>query len=142
MKIGELAKRSGLSVHTLRYYERIDLLPRAGRDRSGRREYDAAILTWMAFLERLKTTGMPIREMLRYARLRERGPATATERRLLLEAHRERVRMHVAALQSCLLALDAKIAGYAAEEENHNDDAGPVANRKPARTRKARALAD
>ncbi len=143
MKIGELAQRSGLSVHALRYYEQIGLIPRADRDRSGQRDYDVAILTWMAFLERLKTTGMPIRERLRYARLRERGPQTAAERRLLLEAHRERVRAHVDELKSCLLVLDAKIAGYAGAEEKHNDDsAGPAPGRKPLGARKARALAD
>lgn len=70
MKIGELVKRSGLSAHTIRYYERIGLLPHADRDQSGQRDYDASILIWIEFLDRLKTTGMPIREMLRYAALR------------------------------------------------------------------------
>jgi DNA-binding transcriptional MerR regulator len=70
MKIGELAKRSGLSAHTIRYYERIGLIPYAARDRSGQRDYDAAILVWIEFLQRMKTTGMPIRDMLRYAALR------------------------------------------------------------------------
>ena len=54
MKIGELAKRSGLSAHTIRYYERIGLLPYADRDRSGQRDYDASILTWIDLLGRLK----------------------------------------------------------------------------------------
>ena len=54
MKIGDLARRSGLSVHTIRYYERIGLLPRADRDASGHRDYDAAILTWIGFLDRIK----------------------------------------------------------------------------------------
>ena len=76
MKIGELAKRTGLSAHTLRYYERIGLLPYADRDRSGQRDYDASILAWIEFLGRLKTTGMPISEMLAYAALREAGEAT------------------------------------------------------------------
>lgn len=61
MKIGELAKRSGLTAHTIRYYERIGLLPYADRDQSSRRDYDASILAWIEFLGRLKTTGMPIR---------------------------------------------------------------------------------
>jgi DNA-binding transcriptional MerR regulator len=67
MKIGELAKRSGLTGHTIRDYERIGLPPRAERNRSNQRDYDAAILRWIEFLGRLKTTGMPIREMLVYA---------------------------------------------------------------------------
>lgn len=113
MKIGDLARRSGLSAHTLRYYERIGLLPYADRDGSGQRDYDISILSWIEFLGRLRTTGMPLREMRRYAALRMGGDTTAQERRELLEAHRERVRSHVADLQACLLVLDTKIAGYA-----------------------------
>ena len=124
MKIGQLARRSGLSAHTIRFYERIGLLPRADRDGSGQRDYDVSILIWIEFLRRLKTTGMPIREMLRYAALRERGPATGAERRALLEAHRETVRAHVAELQACLLVLDSKIGGYAnAEQRIEENDA-------------------
>ncbi len=117
MKIGELAKRSGLTAYTIRYYEQIGLLPVADKDASGQRDYDASILTWIEFLGRLKSTGMPIREMLRYAALREKGSATDAERRALLEAHRHKVRDHVADLQANLLVLDAKIAGYADAEK-------------------------
>ena len=123
MKIGELAKRSGLSAHTIRYYERIGLLPVADRDAGGRRDYDPSILIWIAFRDRLKTTGMPIREMLRYARLRDQGDQTGPERRKLLEAHRAQVRERVAALHSCLLVLDTKIDGYVeAEKRTHHDN--------------------
>ena len=113
MKIGELAKRSGLTAHTIRYYERIGLLPYADRNQSRHRDYDASILTWIEFLGRLKTTGMPIRDMLRYAALRERGVGTEAARRELLERHRAAVRAHAAELKACLLVLDTKIAGYA-----------------------------
>lgn len=134
MKIGELAKRSGFSAHTLRYYERIGLLPRADRDRSGQRDYDVSILTWIAFLGRLKTTGMPISEMLRYAALREEGAETGPERRKLLEAHRKKVQAHVAELNACLLVLDTKIGTYAeAEKRTPNNDADNI-ERKPAGT--------
>jgi len=153
MKIGELAKRSGLTAHTIRYYERIGLLPYADRNQSRQRDYDASILTWIEFLGRLKTTGMPIRDMLRYAALRERGVGTEAERRELLERHRAAVRAHVAELQACLLVLDTKIAGYAGTRTRNKDhDAvhestastrmrtpgtGPLAARKPARARAA-----
>ena len=140
MKIGELAKRSGLSAHTIRYYERIGLLPYAVRDQSRRRDYDTSILTWIEFLGRLKSTGMPIRDMLRYAELREKG-GTEAQRREVLERHRHRVGAHVAELQACLLVLDAKLAGYADVEKRMNDyDAKrPERRFKPARTRQARA---
>ncbi|WP_018388680.1 MerR family transcriptional regulator [Ancylobacter sp. FA202] len=145
MKIGELAKRAGLSAHTIRYYERIGLLPYADRDRSSQRDYDASILVWIAFLGRLKTAGMPIRDMLRYAALRERGVETEAERRALLEQHRERVALHLAELQDCLLVLDTKIAGYAGPEQRMKEyDAPPPERRrkpagKPAGARPARA---
>jgi len=123
MKIGELAKRSGLSTHTIRYYERIGLLPYADRDVSRHPDYDPSILVWIAFLGRLKATGMSIREMLRYAALREQGVETAAERRAMLESHREKVRAHVAELHDCLLVLDDKIDAYGnMETGTPNDD--------------------
>jgi DNA-binding transcriptional MerR regulator len=138
MKIGDLAKRTGLSTHTLRYYERIGLLPYADRDRSGQRDFDASILRWIEFLGRLKTTGMPIRDMLRYAALRDEGDATGTSRRQMLEVHREQVRTQIAELQECLLVLDTKIAGYASDEQRTKEnDARPNTRRKPVRSRPA-----
>lgn len=139
MKIGDLAKRSGLTAHTIRYYERIGLLPYASRDRSQRRDYDASILVWIDFLRRLKTTGMPIREMLRYARLRAEGPSTDAQRRVLLEAHREKVRVDLAELGACLAVLDTKIAGYAGTEQENGHDAYGSVERKPLPARRAGA---
>ncbi|MCB4770607.1 MerR family transcriptional regulator [Ancylobacter sp. Lp-2] len=124
MKIGDLARRSDLSVDTIRYYERIGLLPTAMRDGARQRQYDVSILAWIEFLGRLKATGMPIRDMVRYAELRAQGDATAGERRELLARHRARVRAHVDDLLACLTVLDSKIAGYAgAGSEEPSDDA-------------------
>ncbi|WP_288426924.1 MerR family transcriptional regulator [uncultured Agrobacterium sp.] len=141
MKIGELARRSGLSAYTIRYYERIGLLPYADRDRSSRRDYDPSILVWIAFLGRLKTTGMPIRDMLRYAALRTQGDDTVRERQAILEAHREQVRAQIENLQDCLLVLDQKIAGYAGDDQRMKDyDAvSTPSGRKQAGTRTTRA---
>ena len=113
MKIGDIAGKTGLTAHTIRYYERIGLLPFAPRDGTGQRVYDASILTWIEFLGRLKTTGMSIQEMLRYGGLRAQGAATEQARCDLLTEHRDQVRLKVAELQACLLVLDNKIAGYA-----------------------------
>lgn len=141
MKIGELARRSGLTTHTIRYYERIGLLPLADRDAGGRRDYDAAMLTWIGFLDRLKTTGMPIRDMLRYAALREAGPDTAPQRRALLQAHRDRVRAHLQDLQSSLLVLDTKIDSYVETEKRTqtHDIERPSSTGNPLAARAARA---
>ena len=123
MKIGELAKRTGLTAHTIRYYERIALLPFADRDAGGQRDYDKSILVWIEFLKRLKMTGMPIREMMRYADLRAQGDQTGPKRRALLQQHRERVRAHLAELESCLLILDTKIDTYVeAEKRTQNGE--------------------
>ncbi|WP_413204619.1 MerR family transcriptional regulator [Rhodospirillum sp. A1_3_36] len=129
MRIGDLAKRSGLTAHTIRYYERIGLLPRADRDASGHRDYDRSILAWIDFLGRLKATGMPIRDMLRYAVLREQGAGTERERRLLLERHRDQVRLKYAELGENLLVLDTKIAGYIETEERIPNDDAPTDER-------------
>ncbi len=141
VKIGELAKRSGFSAHTIRYYERIGLLPRAYRDQSRQRDYDASILTWIEFLGRLKATGMPIREMLCYAELQNGGVTTEPKRRKLLEEHRERVRAHVEKLKACLLVLDTKIAGYAGSQQRiKGHDANSTRARKSAGARHPRAF--
>lgn len=141
MKIGELSKRTGFSVHTLRYYERIGLLPYAHRGRSKQREYDPEVLAWIDFLKRLKTTGMPIRDMLRYAALRDRGAVTGEERMKILIQHREHVLAHVAELKTCLLVLDKKIAGYrGAEQRTRKHDAqSRDAGRKQTGPRPAKA---
>lgn len=112
MKIGDIARHTGLTVHTIRYYEQIGLLPAARRDSAGQRTYEPTILVWIEFLGRLKTTGMSIQEMLRYAQLRAAGNQTESERLQLLAAHRAMVQARITELQACLIVLDTKIAGY------------------------------
>jgi DNA-binding transcriptional MerR regulator len=111
--IQEAAARTGLSAHTLRYYERIGLIHEVRRGTGGRRRYDADDLAWLEFLTRLRSTGMPIRYMCRYAELRRAGDETAAARKELLEAHRARVAGRIAALQRDLKILDSKIDNYA-----------------------------
>ena len=76
--IAQVATLSGLSAHTLRYYERIGLLDPVARVHGGQRRYDAKDLAWLAFLQRLRATGMPIRDMQRYAELRRQGESTGS----------------------------------------------------------------
>lgn len=124
MRIAELARRSGLSVHTLRYYERIGLMPRAPRDDAGHRDYDDKALIWITFIGHMKAAGMPIREMLAYAHLRARGDATAPERAAILRARRDQVALRIVRLQATLSVLDTKIAGYGAFPERTDNDTG------------------
>lgn len=121
IKISELADRTAFSADTLRYYERIGLIPPPARDGAGHRHYDESDLVWVAFLERLKTTGMPIRDRLRYAELRQEGDHTATERRSILADHRADVRERINDLTDCLEVLDRKIETYDETTETHDD---------------------
>jgi DNA-binding transcriptional MerR regulator len=89
LSISEAAEASGLSAHTLRYYERTGLLEPVSRDESGHRRYREADLQQITFLTKLRATGMPIREVRRYAELMKAGASTNEERLALLEAHRD-----------------------------------------------------
>ena len=110
--IAEAARRSGLSIDTLRYYERIKLVDPPARDGAGRRVYSNDDLTWLEFLTKLRLTGMPIKMMREYAQLGRRGDAGAGRRRGILVEQRESVRARIAELQSCLDLLDYKIDNY------------------------------
>ena len=91
LSIAEAAETSGLSAHTLRYYERAGLLEPVGRNGSGHRRYREADLERITFLARLRATGMPIREVRRYAKLMQAGEDTNVARLALLEEHRDTV---------------------------------------------------
>ncbi|MBU3031400.1 MerR family transcriptional regulator [Paracoccus marinaquae] len=121
MKIAQLARRSGLTPHTIRYYERIGLMPVADRDGAGHRDYGPEALRWITFIGHMKSAGMPIAEMLRYARLRRQGPATGPARAAMLRARRAMVQQQIAALRATLSVLDDKIAGYDMERAEHDE---------------------
>lgn len=112
LSIGALAALSGLTTHTLRYYERAGVLRPAGRAPNGHRRYRADDVAWLEFVMRLKLTGMPLAEIRRYAQMRIDGDATLAPRLALLEAHRARLVERIAALDDSLAALDRKIRGY------------------------------
>lgn len=110
--IREVARLTGLSTYTLRYYERIGLLDPVERKPNGLRRYAQRNLDQLAFINRLRTTGMCISEMQRYAELRRDGDATLAARRDLLAQHRDQVAQRIQDLQTALTALDAKINWY------------------------------
>jgi len=112
LTVREAAEATGLGEHTLRYYERIGLLDPVGRASNGHRRYAAEDLAWIEFLNRLRATGMPIRAMRRYADLRRAGPATAPERREMLEAHGRAVRARMEELGRNLVVIEAKVRAY------------------------------
>ena len=108
---GEAAAKCGLSQHTLCWYERIGLLGTIERGGDGRRRFSDSDLDWLSLLIKLRATGMPVRDMQRYAELVRSGAGEA-ERVELLKRHREEVRRALASQREYLKLLDTKIGYY------------------------------
>jgi DNA-binding transcriptional MerR regulator len=112
LSISEAAERSGLSAYTLRYWERAGLLSPISRNGSGHRRYAEEDLERIKFLTKLRATGMPIRQVRRYAELLGGGDETSEERLALLEAHREAVLARLEETAGHLELIDWKIDLY------------------------------
>jgi DNA-binding transcriptional MerR regulator len=113
LSIAEAARRTGVSVHTLRYYERAGLVvTTVDRTASGRRRYHQLDLDWITVCTRLRATGMPIKSIRRYAQLVAAGRGNEQERLALLEAHRADVTAKLAEVQENLKLIDHKIDVY------------------------------
>jgi DNA-binding transcriptional MerR regulator len=109
--IGEFSKLTGLSIDTLRYYEKEKLI-HPGRNRSNQRQYVEKDKAWMDFILRLKETAMPVREIKKYAQLRDEGDATLKERMEMLRAHRRSMLEQIESLENNLGHLEKKIETY------------------------------
>ncbi|RSS95847.1 MerR family transcriptional regulator [Streptomyces sp. WAC05292] len=110
--ISEVEARTGLSQHTLRWYERIGLMRQVDRSHSGQRRFSDSDLQWLAFVGKLRTTGMSVADMVRYAELVREGEHTVDQRRELLERTRNEVRARISELNDALAVLDFKIDLY------------------------------
>ena len=106
-----------MTAHTLRYYERVGLIQPVGRARNGHRRYSEADEAWLHFLHCMRATSMPIREMQRYAELREHGDATSLERRKILEDHQAGIAAQIVELQRAHALLTHKITNYKKVEQ-------------------------
>jgi DNA-binding transcriptional MerR regulator len=112
LTIAEAARESGISAHTLRYWERAGLLQPVSRNGSGHRRYAEDDLERIKFLTKLRATGMPIRQVRRYAELLNGGDDTNEERLALLETHREAVRADLEETAAHLELIEWKIDFY------------------------------
>jgi DNA-binding transcriptional MerR regulator len=113
VSIAEAARRTGVSVHTLRYYERAGLVvTTVDRTTGGRRRYHQLDLDWITVCTRLRATGMPIKIIRCYAQLVSAGPGNEQERLALMEAHRADVTAKLAEVQENLKLIDHKINVY------------------------------
>lgn len=116
--ISEVVAFTGLTAHTLRWYERIGLMPHVDRSHTGQRRYSNRDLDWLDFVTKLRLTGMPVADMVRYAELVREGTGTYRERQELLERTRRDVLGRIAELRDTLAVLDRKISFYATEGNN------------------------
>ena len=113
MSISDVAERTGLTTHTLRYYEREGLmLTPVGRASSTHRRYTEADVTWVTFLTKLRSTAMPIATMREYVVLARQGDGTQADRLELLLLHRMAVVRQLEEMTASLAAIDYKIDLY------------------------------
>lgn len=111
--ISDISKKTGLSIHTLRYYEQIGLLKNIHRNPSGRRVYTSLDLEWLEWIKRLKSTGMPLEKMQDFAQFRLQGDQTLKQRQDLLIQHSLRLKQEIRRLKQEQSIVDYKIEAYA-----------------------------
>lgn len=112
LTIQEAAEATGLSAHTLRYYERIGLIHPIDREENTRRRYTVEDIGWIDFLTKLRATGMSIRDMQKYAELQRQGDETLPQRLEMLKALRDQVEQHIGELHEHLQLVQYKIEVY------------------------------
>ena len=112
--IGEVSERTGLTTHTLRFYDAEQLFVEpVRRNSAGRRMFSEQEIGWLKVCAKLRDTGMPLPVIRRYAELVRQGPGTVEERFEILRTHEARVREDLADLQDALFTIETKIAFYA-----------------------------
>ena len=110
--IQEAAEETAVTPHTLRYYERIGLLPKISRDKNGHRQYSELDLGWVTWLKHLRNSGMAIQEMKQFVTLTHAGADTIPARCDILTQHRQTLKQRIAELEAALARLDQKLDYY------------------------------
>lgn len=110
--IGEVAQTTGLSVDTLRFYEKTDVIGPIDRETGGRRCFSQNDLDWLGFVNCLKSTGMPLDSIREYRRLMKLGNSTAERRKELMVLHRDFLTRQMKELQSAMDHINYKIEFY------------------------------
>jgi DNA-binding transcriptional MerR regulator len=125
MNITEASRLTGLSIDTIRYYERSAMLPPLTRDARGWRHFDGNAIEWLRILERLRATGMPTDDMRRFARLvfaaEADAPDLRAERLAILQRHKSRLKQRARDLRACQDYVDMKIRIYSELKESSDD---------------------
>ena len=112
MTIVEVAKRYGMTTDTLRYYERVGLLPAIGRTASGIRNYSESDCEWVSYIKCMRSAGVSVDTLVEYVRLCRQGPETIVARKQLLVEQRRQIVERVEELNEVLRRLDKKLDGF------------------------------
>ena len=112
MTIAEVSRKYDITADTLRYYERIGLIPAVPRNKSGIRDYDEASCGWVELMKCMRSAGVQIEALIEYVALYQQGDGTIDARRELLVEQREQLRARMADMQASLDRLDYKIERY------------------------------
>lgn len=112
MTISEASKKYGLTADTLRYYERIGLLPSVARTPGGNRDYSEADCRWIEYIKCMRNAGIPVETLIEYVQLYHQGTSTITARKELLLEQREQIVARINELNEVLSRLDWKLDGY------------------------------
>jgi DNA-binding transcriptional MerR regulator len=113
LSIGQVAERTGLSVHALRFYEREGLLAdQVRRESNGRRVYSEDDVGWLAMCIKFRSSGMPLETIRRYTELVRQGSGNERDRLELLRSHQEHVAAQIEELQECMRVINHKVSIY------------------------------
>jgi len=112
MNIAEVSGIFGLSHDTLRYYERIGLLPRVNRNKSGIRDYTEEDCRWVEFIKCMRSVGLPVEVLIEYVALFQLGDETLEARKELLIEQRKQLAARMEEMENTMERLDSKIARY------------------------------
>lgn len=112
MTIAEAAERFDLTADTLRYYERVGLIPAVSRTAGGIRNYQEEDCRWIGFIKCMRGAGLPVETLIEYVRLFQMGDATFEARKSLLIAQRDALAARLAEMQGTLKRLNRKIERY------------------------------
>lgn len=112
MKIGEFSRQTGLSIHTIHYYEKIGIIRKNSKDKSGHRIYTDYDIEWAGFISCLKSTEMPISQILHFIKLIDKGESSAPERLAILHKQRKHLENKISELNSHMSHIDYKIQNF------------------------------
>ncbi|WP_182187472.1 MerR family transcriptional regulator [Pectinatus frisingensis] len=121
-KIGEAARRTGLSIYTIRYYDKEKLLSFLKRDKNGQRIFDEDGLLYLGMICCLKDTGMPIKDIRHFIEWSMAGETTIDKRECLLREHKQKILEKIVKMNGQLLQVENKLKMYARQKKSINDD--------------------